>query len=88
MKGYLAYDRDVKGKRPGVLVVHEWWGHNEYARKRRPHARRDGLYALAVDMYGDGKQAMHPDDAGKLLLRVDEELRYGKSTFHCGRGIS
>ena len=34
LKGYLAYDDAIKGKRPGVLVVHEWWGHNEYARKR------------------------------------------------------
>ena len=34
LKGYLAYDENVKGKRPGVLVVHEWWGHNEFARKR------------------------------------------------------
>jgi len=34
LKGYLAYDEHVKGKRPGVLVVHEWWGQNEYVRKR------------------------------------------------------
>ena len=34
MKGYIAYDNAIKGKRPGVLVVHEWWGHNAYARKR------------------------------------------------------
>ena len=34
MTGYLAYDDDVEGERPGVLVVHEWWGHNAYARKR------------------------------------------------------
>lgn len=34
MKSYLAYDENMKGKRPGVLVVHEWWGLNDYARKR------------------------------------------------------
>jgi hypothetical protein len=34
MKGYLAYDDAVSGKRPGILMVHEWWGHNAYARKR------------------------------------------------------
>ena len=32
MKGYIAYDENVKGRQPGVLVVHEWWGLNEYAR--------------------------------------------------------
>ena len=34
LEGFLAFDDSVKGKRPGVLVVHEWWGLNDYARKR------------------------------------------------------
>ncbi|MCB1719474.1 MAG: dienelactone hydrolase family protein, partial [Candidatus Competibacteraceae bacterium] len=34
MNGYLAYDDSIQGPRPAVLVVHEWWGHNAYARKR------------------------------------------------------
>jgi dienelactone hydrolase len=66
LKGYLAYDAKVKGKRPGVLVVHEWWGLNDYARKRANMLAEMGYVALAVDMYGDGKQAMHPDDAGNF----------------------
>jgi dienelactone hydrolase len=70
LKGYLAYDENIKGKRPGVLVVHEWWGHNEYARKRARMLAKLGYTALAVDMYGDGKQAMHPDDAGKFSSEV------------------
>ncbi|MCK5138699.1 MAG: dienelactone hydrolase family protein, partial [Thermodesulfovibrionia bacterium] len=28
LQGYLAYDNSITGKRPGLLVVHEWWGHN------------------------------------------------------------
>ena len=55
LKGYLAYDDAVKGKRPGVLVVHEWWGHNEYARRRAIMLAGLGYAALAVDMFGDGK---------------------------------
>lgn len=62
MKGYLAWDPALKGKRPGVLVVHEWWGHNEYARKRARMLAGLGYTALAVDMYGEGKQAPHPDE--------------------------
>ncbi len=34
MKGYLAWDDSIEGTRPGVLVVHEWWGHNDYPRSR------------------------------------------------------
>jgi len=33
MKGYFAYDKNIKGQRPGVLVVHEWWGLNDFPRK-------------------------------------------------------
>ncbi|MDL1893703.1 dienelactone hydrolase family protein, partial [Sphingobacteriales bacterium CHB3] len=65
MKGYLAYDASVDGKRPAILVVHEWWGHNEYARKRAHMLAELGYTALALDMYGDGKTAAHPEDAGK-----------------------
>lgn len=70
MKGYLAYDGSSEAKRPGVLVVHEWWGHNEYARQRARQLAELGYVALAVDMYGDGKQAGHPEDAGKFASQV------------------
>jgi len=70
LKGYLACDRSMKGKRPGVLVVHEWWGHNEYARKRAEMLARLGYTALAVDMYGEGKQAEHPEEAGKFAKEI------------------
>ena len=53
MKGYLAWDNATDEKRPGVLVVHEWWGHNDYARKRAEQLAGMGYTALAVDMYGD-----------------------------------
>lgn len=70
MIGYLAYDESSSDKRPGVLVVHEWWGHNDYARQRADMLAEMGYVALAVDMYGDGKQADHPDDAGKFAMSV------------------
>ena len=52
LKGYLAWGDSVKGKRPGVLVVHEWWGHNQHARDRARMLAELGYTALAVDMYG------------------------------------
>ena len=66
MRGYLAYDGNFKGKQPGVLVVHEWWGINDYVRRRVRMLAELGYTALAVDMYGGGKQATNPDEAGKL----------------------
>ena len=70
MKGYIAYDASKQGKRPGVLVVHEWWGHNPYARHRADMLAELGYVALAVDMYGDGKTADHPKDAGMFAGEV------------------
>lgn len=80
-KGYIAYDDAVKGRRPGVLVVHEWWGHNEYARKRARMLAELGYTALALDMYGDGTQAHHPDDAGKLAGEVRSNMAKAKVRF-------
>lgn len=81
MKGYLAWDKDIKGKRPGVLVVHEWWGHNQYARKRALLLAGMGYTALAVDMYGDGKTAAHPDEAGKFAAAVNKNMTAAKQRF-------
>lgn len=81
MKGYLAYDEAIKGKRPGVLVVHEWWGHNEYARKRARLLAELGYVAFAVDMYGDGKIAAHPNDAQKFAGEVMQNIEGAKARF-------
>jgi dienelactone hydrolase len=81
LKGYIAYDPAIKGKRPGVLVVHEWWGHNEYARKRARLLARMGYTAFAVDMYGDGKEALHPDDAGKFAGQIARDQNLGRARF-------
>ncbi|HEX3036296.1 MAG TPA: dienelactone hydrolase family protein [Thermodesulfobacteriota bacterium] len=80
-KGYLAYDNNIEGKRPGVLVVHEWWGLNDYARKRANMLAELGYTALAVDMYGDAKQAANPDEAGKMSGMVMENLDDAQARF-------
>lgn len=74
-KGFLAWDDAVEGKRPGVLVVHEWWGLDEYARSRAAQLAKLGYVAFACDMYGDGKVAEHPDDARKMagVVRMNVE---------------
>lgn len=68
--GYLAYDDAVDGPRPGVLVVHEWWGLNDYAKKRTEQLAELGYVAFAADIYGEGKSTKHPADAGKMAGEV------------------
>lgn len=65
-KGYVAYNAAVKGKRPGVVIIHEWWGCNDYARKRARMLAALGYIAIAMDMYGEGKQGPTPKEAGEL----------------------
>lgn len=81
MKGYLAYDDAIQGKRPGVLVVHEWWGHNDYARSRARMLAAMGYTALAVDMYGDGRIASHPAEAGAFAGEVRKNLPLARARF-------
>ncbi len=81
MKGYLAYDKNIMGKQPGVLVVHEWWGLNNYARKRAQMLAELGYTAFAIDMYGEGKVAMHPDDARKFSSELMKNFDVAEARF-------
>lgn len=77
-EGYLAYDDAKEGKRPGVLIVHEWWGLNDYAKKRANLLAELGYVALAADMYGKGIIATDVKRAGELaggLKGKPQELR-------------
>lgn len=87
LKGFIAWDDAVKGKRPGVLVVHEWWGLNDYARKRARMLAEQGYTALALDMYGHGKQAHHPDDAMKFSSEVSKNEALAKARFEAALAL-
>ncbi|MEM7405894.1 MAG: dienelactone hydrolase family protein [Pseudomonadota bacterium] len=77
MKSYLAYDDAVSGPRPGVMVIHEWWGLDDYICRRTRQLAELGYVALGVDMYGDGKTAATPDEAGALMNGVLEDMESG-----------
>lgn len=81
MKGYTASDVQKTGKRPGILVVHEWWGHNAHAREKAEKLAELGYVALAVDMYGDGKQAAHPGEAGEFAGMIMGNIDEAKARF-------
>ena len=78
LKGYLAYDAAVKGKRPGVLVVHEWWGLNEYAKRRADMFAQLGYVAFAADMYGDGFNTTSPEEAGQHSSECRTNRPFGR----------
>jgi dienelactone hydrolase len=79
-KGFLARPDD-SATRPAVLVVHEWWGLNDYARKRASMLAEMGYVALAIDMYGDGKTADHPSDATAFMTAITENMPEGRARF-------
>ncbi len=84
LKGYLACDEGSAAKRPGVLVVHEWWGLNDYIRRRAQMLAELGYTALAVDMYGEGQTAANPDEAGRLMNAVLENMKQGEARLKAG----
>jgi dienelactone hydrolase len=81
LRGDLAVDDAKVGKRPGILVVHEWWGLNDYIR-RRAHMLADlGYTALAADMYGEGRTAADASQAGTLMNGVLSDMKAGEARF-------
>jgi dienelactone hydrolase len=66
LKGFVAYDANLPGKRPAILVVPEWWGLNEYPKMRARKLAESGYIAMAVDVFGDGKIALNPTEAQEL----------------------
>ena len=66
MKGYVTYNAARDGKRPAVLIVHEWWGLGNYTRNRAKQLADLGYIAMAVDMYGEGKVTNDPKEAQAL----------------------
>lgn len=87
LKGYIAYNENLTEKRPGVLIVHEWWGHNDYVRQRADMLAELGYTAIAVDMYGDGKLADHPEDAGKFAGSVFANLPEATARFNAAMEV-
>lgn len=81
MVGHIYYDGAVSGPRPGVIVVHEWWGLNEYAHSRAKKLAKLGYTAFAIDMYGDGKVAVHPDSAKEFSSKVRADMPGAKERF-------
>lgn len=78
---FVVYDENIKGKRPAVLVIHEWWGLNDYAKMRARELAKLGYIAMAVDMYGDGKMGDDPTAAQNLATPFYMKPEIAKPIF-------
>jgi dienelactone hydrolase len=81
LSGFFAWDAAAKGRRPGVLVVHEWWGHNQHARNQAIRLAKAGYVGFALDMYGKGKLATHPEDAQAFAAEATKDPQLVKARF-------
>ena len=73
LQGFIAWDDAARGKRPGVLVVHEWWGLNDHARNQARRLAEAGYVGFAVDMYGKGKVTTHPQEAQAFATEATKD---------------
>ncbi len=85
--GYMAWDDSVQGERPGILVVHEWWGHDEFVREQAEKLAEAGYTAFALDMYGADKKAEHPDDAQAFMKEATSKFKKVRRRFNNAREI-
>jgi dienelactone hydrolase len=85
MKGFVVYDDAVTGKRPGIIMVHEWWGITPHTHNEARKYAQAGYTAFIADMFGDGKTADNPKDAGALAGGVMKDSKIMESRFHAAR---
>ncbi|MCU0788266.1 MAG: dienelactone hydrolase family protein [Verrucomicrobia bacterium] len=74
LEGYLAWDDSIEGKRPAVVIVHQWKGLTDYEKKRARMLAELGYVAFAADIYGKGVRAADAQEAGKLAGRYKQDL--------------
>jgi len=84
LKGVLAWDDSASGKRPGILVVHEWWGLNDYAKGRAVRLAEEGYVAFALDMYGDDRVTTHGNQAGEWMNQIAANIDAWRSRANAG----
>jgi len=81
MNGFVAYNDADTAKRPVVLIVHEWWGLNDYAKGRAKQLAALGYLAIAIDMYGNNQTAETPQEAGALATPFYKDPQLAKARF-------
>jgi dienelactone hydrolase len=85
MNGFIVYDTATTGKRPGIVLVHEWWGITQHIHNEARDFARQGYTAFIADMYGDAKKADNPKDAGALSSSVMKNPQTMEARFNAAR---
>ena len=85
LKGFVVYDDAKKGKRPGIVMVHEWWGITKHMHNEAHRLARAGYTTFIADMYGDAKTADNPKDAGALSGSVMKNPQAMESRFNAAK---
>jgi dienelactone hydrolase len=87
LQGFIAWDDAKPGRRPGVLVVHEWWGHNEHARNQAKRLAQAGYVGFALDMFGKGKVTTHPKEAEAFMTEAMKDPAALAARFAAARAF-
>lgn len=87
LQGMLAWNDADTGKRPGVLVIHEWWGHNQHARNQAERLAKAGYVAFALDMFGKGKVTTHPVDAKGFVAEATSDPARLRARFDAALAV-
>jgi dienelactone hydrolase len=85
MKGFVVYDDAKQGRRPGIVMVPEWWGITRHMHNEARRLAREGYTAFIADMYGDAKTADNPKDAGALASSVMKNPQVMEARFNAAR---
>ena len=85
MKGFVVHDTAKKGRRPGIVMVHEWWGITKHMHNEARRLARQGYTVFIADMYGEAKTAENPKDAGALSGSVMKNPQAMESRFNAAR---
>lgn len=87
LKGFVTYDDASNARRPGVIVVHEWWGINQHMRDEARRYAAAGYTAFVADMYGEGRTAENPKDARALMDFMRNNPALVKSRFAAAQEV-
>src|SRR6195952_4414287 len=85
LQGFVVYDDAITAKRPGIVMVHEWWGITDHIHNEAKKFAQQGYTAFIADMYGDGKVADNPNDAGALATLVMKDPKVMEARFDAAR---